>query len=306
MTEIPTSNFADVYSQQRQAITGVAFFLIPYKKGQIVWTKLMEMLNGKFDIQELYEEDLARGLKEGEKLYIPDVFKNGASGRIILKTSIDKVALTGSSLFGKATLDKPLSWSYRGFRIIIIATTEIHFLICQDEKIKRHYLVILGSRVNSQSLFGRLNNFLQKVGLFAVPAGIDSDKIDGVREELHGELLDTTLDGFSTPKIKMKRIIGKGFQDEASYLIDVNMSSIHQHMFAYNASNTPKSPRKVVTISEDALVRFYSATTYDEYEWFLRRYIFPILKQIEQPPTVPLIGFSAPEDIFKEVTEQEE
>jgi hypothetical protein len=264
----------------------------------------MQMLNGKFDIQELYEEDLEKGLREGEQLYIPDVFKNRDSGRIILKTSIDKVALTGSSLFGKATLDKPLSWSYRGFRIFIITTTEIHFLICQDEKLKRHYLVILGSRINSQSLFGRLNNFLQKVGLFAVPAGIDSDKIDGIREELHGELLDTTLDSFSTPKIKMKRIIGKGFQDEASYLSDVNISSVHQHMFAY--STEPNTPRKVITLSEDALVRFYSAATYDEYEWFLRKHIFPNLKQTKQPPTVPLIGFSAPEDIFKEVAEQEE
>ncbi len=54
--------------------------------------------------------------------------------RLILKTSVDKVTLTSSSLFAKATPDRPITLAYRGYRILVIATTEIHFLILKDEK----------------------------------------------------------------------------------------------------------------------------------------------------------------------------
>jgi hypothetical protein len=306
MTEIPTPDFIDVYREQRQVISGVAFFLIPYKKGQIVWTRLMETLKDKSDTSYIDVEELQNSQKN-EKLIIPEVFKDKGTGKLVLRTSIDKITLTGSSLFGKITFDKPLEWTYRGYRIFIIATTEIHFLVCQDEQLKRVYLVILGSRANSKSTFDRINNFLITVGLYAVPAGIAPSDVEAIRESLNGELLDTTLDGFSTPKIKLVRIVGKGFENEESYLNDKKRSSIHQHMFAYSVTSTDgKSHRKVITLSEDALLRFYTNATYSEYEWFLRRHIFPTLKQIEKPPAVPLTGFTASVDIFEDVSEEEE
>lgn len=299
-----TPDFGAIYSQERQPIVGVAFFLLPLRKGKINFVKLKEKLEGRYDIEELYEEETEKDVEEGEELYVPDVFKDKETKRVILKTSVDKIILTGSSLFGKATLDKPITVSYRGYRILIIATTEIHFLILEDDKTKRHYLVILGSRANSKSLLVSLNRFIEKIGLYAVQAKLDPERIDVIREQLKGELIDTTLDRFPTPKIRMKRIVGRGFQDEPVYTQDASISSVHQHMFEFKSGD--KGRPQVVTLSEDALVRFYSSTTYKDYEWFLRNQIFPFLRQIKKIPTAPIVAYTVPDDIFKAEEEESE
>jgi len=299
-----TDDFAELYSQRRQPIVGVTFFLLPLKKGRINFVKLKEKLEGRFDTREFFEAAIEKDIEEGEELYIPEVFKDKESEQLILKTSVDKVLLTPSSLFGKATLDRPLSLAYRGYRILVIATAEIHFLIFKDNQTKKHYLVILGSRSNSKSLFNSLNSFLEKIGLYAVPANLDPEKIEAIREQLNGELIDTTLDRFPTNKIKMKRIVGRGFQDEPSYIQDVSISSVHQHMFEYR-TGIKRSP-KVVTLSEDALVRLYSSMTYKEYEWFLRQYVLPYLRQIKKLPTPPITAFTVADDIFQGEGEGEE
>lgn len=300
-----SSDFSTIYSQTRQPIVGVAFFLLPLRKGKINFVKLREKLEGRYDEMELYEQELERNVLEGEELYVPEVFKNEESENLSLKTTVDKVILTPSSLFGKATIDRPMTLAYRGYKILVIATTQVHFLIIRDDKTKRHYLVILGSRANSKSLFTSLNKFLERIGLFAVTAQLDPEKIDLIRELLHGELIDTTLDRFPSPKIKIKRIIGRGFQDEPSYIQDASVSSVHQHMFEYiDHIGIERSKRHVVTLSEDGLVRFYSSTTHKEFEWFLRNNIFPHLKQIKKiPEGVPLIAFTTSDDIFEEEEE---
>ena len=301
-----TPDFAEIYSENRRPIVGVSFFLLPLRKGKINFVKFKEKLEGRYDENKLYAKEIERDVEEGEVLYVPDVFKDKESEQLVLKTSVDKVILTPSSLFGKATIDRLVTLAYRGYRILVIATTEVHFLILRDDKTKRHYLVILGSRANSKNLFVTLNRFLEKIGLFAVPAKLDPEKVDFIREQLKGELIDTTLDGFPTDKISRKRIWGKGFQDEPSYLQDASMSSVHQHMFEYRVSRgKDKGKPKVVTLSEDALVRFYSLTTYKDFEWFLRNHIFPHLRQIKKiPERVPLVAYTVPDDIF-EVEEEE-
>lgn len=290
-----------LYSQP-QAVIGVTFFLLPLKKGKISFLKLKEKLEGRVNIEELYEHIMEKHVGEGEELYIPDVFIEKEGKKLILKTSIDKVVLTPSSLFGRATIDKLSSLAYRGYRIVMITTIDVQFLILKDIKTKKHYLITLGSRSNSKNLLGRLNNFLEKIGLYAVPAKLDPDRIDEIRQKLKGELIDTTLE-FAGSKIRRKRITGRDFQEEESYLRDARESSVHQHMFQFRTS--PKSHPKVITLSEDALVRFYSLTTFKEYEWFLRQHIFPYLRQIKKLPTPPITGFYAPDDIFEGENEEE-
>ena len=290
-----------IYSQP-QAVVGVTFFLLPLKKGKLSFFKLKEKLEGRVNIEDVFESVMEKDVEEGEELYIPDVFMEKEGKKLILKTSVDKIVLTPSSLFGKATIDKLSSFGYRGYRIVMINTIGIHFLILEDKKTSKHYLIILGSRSNSKNLLGRLNNFLEKIGLYAIPAKLDPERIDEVREELKGELIDTTL-VFAGPKIRSKRIVGKDFQNDPSYLRDASESLVHQHMFQYRSG--PKSHPKVITLSEDALVRFYSLTTFKEYEWFLRQHIFPYLRQIKKLPTPPITGFYAPDDIFEEENEEE-
>ena len=291
-----------IYSQP-QAVLGVIFFLLPLKKGKIIFPRLKEKLEGRVNIEEVFEDIMEKDVEEGEKLYIPDVFMAKEGKKLVLKTSVDKIVLTPSSLFGKATIDKLSSLAYRGFRIVMINTIDIHFLILEDIKTSRHYLIILGSRSNSKNLHGRLNKFLEKIGLYAVPAKLDPERIDEIREGLKGELIDTTL-VFSGLKIRSKRIMGKDFQNDPSYLRDANESLVKQHMFQFKTS--PRSHPKVITLSEDALVRFYSLTTFKEYEWFLRQYIFSYLRQIKKLPTPPITGFYAPDDIFEGENEEEE
>lgn len=289
---------------QKQAVIGVTFFLLPLKKGKVNFAKLKERLENRVNIEEVFEGVVEKDVEEGEELYIPDVFIVEKEGKkLVLKTSIDKIILTSTSLFGKATIDRLSSFAYRGYRIVMINTIEVHFLILEDTKTNKHYLIILGSRGNSKNLLGRLNSFLEKIGLYAVPAKLDPERIDEIRGELKGELIDTTL-VFSGPKIHSKRIMGKDFQDEEGYLRDARESLVKQHMFQFKTS--PKSHPKVITLSEDALVRFYSLTTFKEYEGFLRRYIFPYLRQIKKLPTPPITAFYAPDDIFEEGNEEEE
>lgn len=292
-----TPDFALRYSQQRQPIVGVTYFLLPLRKGKINFVKLREKLEGRMDLDELYEEEITKDVQEGEEIYVPDVFKEEEE-RILIKTTVDKVILTPSSLFGKATMDRPHSLEYRGYRILVIETIEVDFLIFHDDRTSKYYLVILGSRANSKNLFVSLNSFLEKIGLFAVPSKLDPDKIDLVREDLKGQLIDTTLNQFPSPKIKMKRIIGRGYQDEPSYLQDASLGSVHQHMFEYRGRKN--APPRVITLSEDGLVRFYTAITYNDYEWFLRDHILPSLRQIKKLPIAPISAYTTLDDVFQE------
>jgi len=301
-----TSEFAKIYSQKREPITGVQFFLLPLRKGKINYFKLKEKLEGSYNEYIIDEEELQRFVSEGERLYVPEVFKGDSDGeQLVLKTTIDKVIRTPSSLFGNATSDRAITLAYRDFKILLIETTEIHFLILYDEKTERHYLVILGSRANSKNLFNNFNKFLEKIGLFAVYAQLDPDKIDKIRDKLKGELIDTTLENFPTSKISKKRIMGRGFQDEEAYLRDARISSVHQHMFEYiDKRGTKGTKRHVVTLSEDGLVRFYSSITYQDFEWFLRNEIFSHLRQTKKiPKGAPIIAYASPDDIFEEEKE---
>lgn len=296
-----SEDLGELYTRQ-QAVIGVTFLLLKLQKGKINFSLLKKELESRVNIEELVEETMEKDLKEGEQLYIPNVFKEDDKNKLALKTSIDKIVFTPTSLFGKATIDKLSSLGYRGYRVVMIQTTNVHFLILKDEKTERHYLIILGSRSNSKNLHARLNKFLEKIGLYSIPVELDPDRIDEIREALKGELIDTTLE-FGGPKIHRKRIMGKDFQDDPSYLRDASESSVHQHMFQFK--NNPNERAKVVLLSEDVLVRFYSLTTFKEYEWFLREHVFPCLKPIRTPPAAPITGFYAPDYIFEGENEEE-
>ncbi len=299
-----STDLGELYSQVSRPVMGVTFFLLSLKKGRIDFLRLREKLEGRVDIEEMFEAFIKKELEEeGEQLYIPEVFKEKKGKRLVLKTSIDRVILTPSSLFGKATIDKLSSFTYRGFRIVMITTLDINFMIVEEKETGKYYLIILGSRSNSKNLLARLNSFLEKIGLYAVPAKLDPERIDDIRKNLKGELIDTTLE-FAGPEITRKRITGKSFQNNPSYLRDASESSVHQHMFQFR--NDPRSHPNVITLSEDALVRFYNLTTFLDYELFLKQNIFKYMKQAKKPSIPPITGFSAPDDIFEEENSEPE
>lgn len=285
-------NLVTIYSEGRQPIVGVIFYLV-HRQGRLNFVKLKEKLESKVDIEELYEEEIGKDAEE--ELYVPDIFKD-ENQRLLLKTTVDKTILTPTSLFGRSTLDRVVTLKYRNRRVLVIDTTEIFFLILNDKETNRDFLVVLGSRADSRELFVSLNKFLKDLGIVAVPSKLEPEKIDEIREELRGQLLDTTLWNFPTPKIKLKRIIGRGYQNEPMYLQDAQVGSVRQHMFEYKRGD---SPSKVLNLSEDGLVRFYTSISYKDYEWFLRNYLFHRLRQIKKPE-VPIVGYTTANDLFEE------
>jgi len=287
-----TSDLGSIYGQMDQPITGLVFYLV-HRKGRLKFIGLKEKLEGKVEIIELTEEELVEN--EEEELYVPAIFRNQEQ-RILLRTAVDKVILTPTSLFCKATLDNPRIFTYQNYSVLVINSTEVYFLILHDINTERNYLVILGSRARSKELLGIINRFLTSLGIVAVPSTLDPEMIEEVRTELKGELIDTILTNFPTPRIKTKRITGRGYEEEPSYLQDARMGSVHQHMFNYRMMN--RLNPLVINLSEDGLVRFYNSISYRNYEEFLRRYIFHRLRQVKKPD-VPLVGYSL-DEIFGE------
>ena len=287
-----------IYSEVKQPIVGVVYYLV-HRKRRFDFVKLKEILEAKLDIEELYEEEITKDAEE--KLYVPEIFKDEEE-RIFLRTMIEKVILTPSSLFGRTILDHLRTFYYKDYRILVIDTIGVHFLILYDDRTKRNYLIILGSRAKSRELLISINRFLNDLGIVAVPSKLEPEKIDEVRGELRGELLDTTLRNFPTPRIKMKRIIGRGYQNEPAYLQDAQIGSVHQHVFRYKRrEHLPK----VINLSEDGLVRFYTSVSYKDYEWFLRERIFHRMRQIKKPE-IPMMAYTTSDDIFAEEEEGEE
>jgi hypothetical protein len=295
MTEV---DLAAIYGEKRQPIVGVIYYLV-HRQGRINFVKLKEKLQSKVDIEEIYEEEILKGSEE--ELYVPEIFKDEEQ-RLLLKTTIDKTILTPSSLFGRSKLDRVVMLEYRDRRILVIDTTEIFFMILNDDKTKRNFLVVLGSRADSRELFLSLNKFMEDLGIKIVPSKLEPERIDEVCNELRGQLLDTTLWNFPTPRIKMKRIVGRGYQNEPSYLQDAEIGSVRQHMFEYKRG---ANPSKVINLSEDGLVRFYTGITYRDYESFLRMYVFHRLRQIKKPE-VPIVAYTTANDIFEKEEQKKE
>jgi len=291
-----TANLALTYSQSKQPIVGVPFFLV-HRRGRINLIRLKEKLQGRFTEEEIPIPEETTGKTE-EEIYIPDIFKE--QEKILLKSSIDETVLTLSSLFGKATVDRPVQLDYRDKKILVIGTTQIYFAILYDNKTKRHYLVVFGSRANSREMHTTLNSFLGDLGIVSVPSKLEPERIDEVRRELNGNLLDTTLGNFPSQTITKKRIWGRGYQNEPAYLRDAEIGSIRQHMFEFKAGNLPYS---VVTLSEDGLTRFYTSLTYKDFEWFLRERIFQRLRQIKKPE-VPMVAYTTLDDLFESETSE--
>jgi hypothetical protein len=73
-------------------------------------------------------------------------------------------------------------------------------------------------------------------------------------------------------------------------------------MFEYKRGDNPS---KVLNLSEDGLVRFYTSVSYKDYEWFLRSYVFHRLRQIKKPE-VPIVAYTTANDIFEREEQEKE
>jgi hypothetical protein len=274
------------YSETKQRATAVTYFLIHGRKEKLNVLKLAQHLQG-ITKKIPYELD-----EDEEDVIIPDIFKK--KGELVLQSKIDKVIPTNSSLFGKATLDAPIRIWFRQQKLLVIGTTEINFLIFRDESTKKYYLTLLTNRGKSRELYSILSNHLAQFGLATSPSKIEQDDIQEITKRLKGKLKFTLVGNYPTKEITKKAIWGNDYENNPSYKEDIEAGKIYQNQFQFLDTHNEK---KVITVSEDGLIRFYNNISYEEVEFFIRRELIPFLKQVEKPQIPALAGFTF-EDLF--------
>lgn len=208
---------------------------------------------------------------------IPPVFI-GEDGKIKRRTLISDVILVDNdaSIFGLISLDRPEELEYRDKSVLIMRTMFVPFIITNYPERGRYFLILICKRKTSRELAKSINGFIGEFGLSIDNCTINQDNIVAIREELHGELLDITLADFPNPKISSKRIWGEGFQEEPEYLVDAEISTVKQHQFRFTW-RIGSDRDGLVGVSEDALIRFWTNLTFQEYLTFLKTHVIPRL-----------------------------
>ncbi len=279
-------DYMKIYENTRQRTTGVIYSLSHGRKQKLNELALAKHLEGT--IKRIpYDVD-----KEKEELTIPRMFQK--NGEVILLSRIDKITPTGSSLFGKATVDAPIRIRYRQKKILIVGTTDIFFLILRDIPSKKYFLVLFSSRTKSRELFEIFSENLKGLGLATSPCKIEHDDIQAITKKLKGRLKFTLIGNFPTPEITKKGIWGNNYENQQSYKDDIENGSIYQNQFQFRDRHNEE---KVITVSDDALVRFYNNISYKDLEWFMREEIIPFVKPEKKTEIPSLMGFTF-EDLF--------
>lgn len=279
-------DYMNIYAGRAQRATSVVYFLLHGRKKRLNMVKLAQLLEGKTK-RIPYEID------DDEDIIVPNIFQNKGDD-IILQSKIDKIVLTGSSLFGRATIDAPIRLNYRQKKILIVGTTAIYFLILRDERSKKYFLVLFSSRKKSSELYKTLSEHLKQFGLATCPSKLEHDDIQEITRRLKGKLRFTIVGDFPTPEITKKAIWGMDYANDPSYKEDIESGSIYQNQFQFRDSH---NERRVITVSDDGLIRFYNNISFEALEWFIREEILPYVKQAKKPEIPSLIGFTF-EDLF--------
>jgi hypothetical protein len=281
-------DYANYYEGTKQRATGVTYFLVHGRKGKVNVLRLAERLEGitkKIPFKLGFGED---------DVIIPDIFKK--NGELVVQSKIDRVApMNDGSLFGKATIDAPIRIWFRGQKLLIIGTTEIYFIIFREESSKNYFLTLLTSRYKSRELYSTLSENLKQFGLVTIPSKIEQEDIQEITKRLKGKLKFTLVGNYPTNEITKKAIWGNDYENNQSYKDDIEEGKIYQNQFQF--VDTVRNEKKVITVSEDGLIRFYNNISYQEMEWFIRKEIVPFLKQAEKPKIPVLTGFTF-EDLF--------
>jgi hypothetical protein len=281
-----SQEFINTYAITKHRVTGVVYSLVHGRRQKLDLLKLAQYLEGTTRRFSFKPED------DETNIIIPDVFKK--KGEVILQSKIDKVVLTNTSLFGKATVDAPIRIKYRQKVILIVGTTDIYFMIFRDEPSKKYFLVVLSSRKKSNELFATLSENLKNYGLAACPSKIDHEDIQEITKRLKGKLKFTLIGNFPTAEITKKGIWGNDFVNDPSYKEDIEVGSIYQNQFQFKDEH---NENRVITVSDDGLIRFYNNISCEELEWFIRREIVPFIKLAKKPEIPALAGFTF-EDLF--------
>jgi hypothetical protein len=280
----------DEFNRPRQ-LTGKIFWISPPKDKRIDINKLNMLLGGHSWSDETVNEKINEEIDKGA--IVPDVFKS--DGKIKPTTNIHAIhTIENKFLYGYVIMDE-LQWiNYKEKKILIMRTKNTSFVIFEYEVNKRYYLLIFGSRLLCDDLASVLSKKLTAVAINHCE--LDQSGLNEIREELNADLLDTTLTDFADKRIKKKRIWGEGYQETSDYKKDSNKSNVTRHMMKADIFDN----EAVFSLSEDALVRFYTAKSPSDYIKFLEFYVLKCLVHTSKDsPNSSVIGYTT-DEIFED------
>ncbi|WP_430505871.1 hypothetical protein [Haloparvum sp. PAK95] len=252
-------------------------------QGSLSLEFLRDQLDGTtihLDPPSEYEED--------DDLIKPDVFKK--DGQIKIITTIEDVEIVGNgslrALSGNIVLDETGSVVFRDDRVLILDTESVRFLTFSDGD--DYYMVLIAGRNLVENVLEIIREKLGNLDLSLLEVNLSSDDIEHIADQLAEELLNTTFQDFPQSSINKKYISGRGYQSEPEYQEEKKRGSVRTHMMATQEIGEGE---KVISISEDALVRSYSNMELETYLTLIQEYLLP---QISKQSTVT--DFTEPGD----------
>ena len=230
-------------------------------------------------------EELASGLRqkkiytelnydEDEKIIVPEVFQT-PGGTIETMTNFNPVEVREENglriVTGFVILDDPNEVNFRDQRVLVMNTSEVRFAIFGYDG--DHFLVMMGSRELVDGVLEIIRGDLDDLGVKANPVNITPQGIENIADSLADVLLDTTFEDYPQTTIDKKRIWGRGYRDDPEYQEEKNRGKVRGHMMA--TTELADEREKVISISDDGLVRSYSNMMLLTYLKMIRGYILP-------------------------------
>lgn len=236
-------------------------------QGTLDLPTLQDQLSNKtihLDTPSEYQED--------EDLIKPDVFMQ--NGKIKIITTIEDVELTENgamrALSGNIVLDETGAVVFREKRVLVLDTESVRFVVFEDGEC--YYMVLIAGRNLVENVLHIIAEELEELDLSLTEITLTSDDIDHIADQLAEELLNTTFQDYPQSSINKKYISGRGYQTEPEYQEEKRRGSVRTHMMATQEIGKGE---KVISISEDALVRSYSKLELQTYLIMIKEYILP-------------------------------
>lgn len=244
-----------------------------YRVAGVGDSKDLEAVQAKLD-GRVIEHGSGDEYTADDSIEVPDVFKNENGEVRIITTTNDVEHLQKQGLdvvTGLMILDEPSIVSFREKEILVLDTVKIRFSLFESNG--AFYLAMIGKRDLVDSILTIINDDLRDMSITVSEISIKPQGIENIAEYLADELLDTTFEDYPQNTIDKKRIWGQGYEGEPEYEAEKKRGEVHGHMMA--TTELADGQEKVISVSDDALIRSYSNLTLHTYINMLSDYILP-------------------------------
>lgn len=233
----------------------------------------LEVIEDKFD-SRIIEHGSGEEYANDDSIEVPDVFKND-NGDVRIITTTNNVRFIRKPgldvVTGNIIVDEPSVVSFRETNVLVLDTVEIRFSIFESNE--EYYLAMVGKRELVDNVLTIINDDLRDIGITVSEISIEPQGIENIAEYLADELLDTTFEDYPQNSIDKKRIWGQGYEGEPDYEAEKKRGKVHGHMMS--TTELADGQEKVISVSDDALIRSYSNLTLHTYINMLINYILP-------------------------------